>query len=50
LCHDRETLTLSPSGENTLKGELKKSAGKGVAITITLKTVAGKSGQARFKL
>lgn len=47
---ERETLTLVPSGGNTLKGELKKPAAKGASITITLKTVGGKSGQARFKL
>jgi nitrogen fixation protein FixH len=46
---DRETLTLTPSGENALKGEAKKPVGKGATITVTLKTAAGKSGQARFK-
>jgi len=47
---ERETLTLMPSGANTLKGDLKRPAAKGAAITITLKTIGGKSGQARFKL
>jgi hypothetical protein len=37
-----------PSDEMTLKGEAKKSVA-GAAITVTLKTIAGKSGQARFK-
>ena len=46
---DRETLTLSPSGENALKGDAKKNIGKGAAISITVKTAAGKSGQAKFK-
>jgi nitrogen fixation protein FixH len=44
----RETVTLVPSGENALKGDA-KSAVEGAAITVTLKTAAGKSGQARFK-
>ncbi|HZQ11832.1 MAG TPA: hypothetical protein VFB31_03380 [Pseudolabrys sp.] len=47
---ERETLTLVPSGGNAFKGELKRPAAKGGTITITLKTVGGKSGQARFKL
>ena len=47
---DRETVTLAPAGENALKGELKKAVVKGAAISVTLKTAAGKSGQARFKM
>jgi nitrogen fixation protein FixH len=47
---DRETLTLAPSAENALKGDAKKAVGTGATVTITLKTAAGKSGQARFKL
>jgi len=47
---DRETLTLTPSGENAIKGEAKKPVAKGATISVTLKTAAGKSGQARFKL
>ena len=46
---DRETLTLAPSGENSLKGDAKKPIAPGAAITLTLKTAAGKTGQARFK-
>jgi hypothetical protein len=46
---DRETLALSPSGENALNGEAKKAVAKGAAVSITLKTAAGRSGQARFK-
>ena len=45
---ERETVTLAPSGDNALKGDAKKAAG-GAAITVTLKTTAGKSGQARFQ-
>ncbi len=47
---DRETLTLAPSTENSLKGDAKKPVGKGASISVTLKTAAGKSGQARFKM
>ena len=47
---DRETLTLAASGESAMKGELKKPVTTGAAITITLKTTTGKSGQAKFKL
>ena len=45
---ERETVALVPSGEATLKGEAKKPVA-GAAITVTLKTAAGKSGQAKFK-
>jgi hypothetical protein len=45
---ERETVTLAPSGENALKGDAKKAVA-GAAITVTLKTAAGKSGQVRFK-
>ena len=45
---DRETVTLAPSGESALKGDAKKAIAGG-AITVTLKTAAGKSGQAQFK-
>lgn len=47
---DRETLQLKPSGENALQAQTKKAAGAGAQVTITLKTSAGRSGQARFKL
>lgn len=47
---DRETLALAPQGENSLKGEAKKPVAKGATVSVTLKTAAGKSGQARFKL
>jgi hypothetical protein len=44
---ERETVALAPSGEATLVGEAKKVVA-GAAITVTLKTAAGKSGQAKF--
>ena len=43
-----EIVTLTPSAENVLKGDAKKAVA-GAAITVTLKTAAGKAGQARFK-
>jgi hypothetical protein len=45
---EREVVTLTSSGEADLKGDAKKPVA-GAAITVTLKTAAGKSGQARFK-
>lgn len=45
---DRETVTLTPTGENALKGDAKAAIGGSAAITIVIKTAAGKSGQARF--
>lgn len=45
---ERETITLTPQG-NALKGEAKKPLAAGAAISLTLKTAAGKSGQAKFK-
>lgn len=45
---DRETLQLSASG-NSLKAEAKSDIAKGASVSVTLKTAAGKSGQARFK-
>ena len=47
---DRETVTLAPAGESALQGDAKKSVAKGAAISVTIKTAAGKSGQARFKM
>ncbi len=45
----RETITLAPSGENSLKGETKNVIAADTAITLTIKTAEGKSGQAKFK-
>src|ERR1700716_1055710 len=45
----RETVTLTPQGENSLKGEAKNPIPAGATITLTIKTAEGKSGQAKFK-
>jgi hypothetical protein len=45
---ERETVQLA-AGDNSLKGEAKKAIPAGAAVTLQLKTGAGKSGQARFK-
>ncbi|TWT11492.1 hypothetical protein [Reyranella sp. CPCC 100927] len=45
---NRETVVLAPSGENALKGDAKATIGSGAAITVIVKTAAGKSGQARY--
>jgi len=45
----RETVTLSPQGDNSLKGEAKNPIPAGATITLTIKTTEGKSGQAKFK-
>jgi hypothetical protein len=45
----RETVALTPQGENSLKGEAKNPIPAGATITLTIKTTEGKSGQAKFK-
>jgi hypothetical protein len=45
----REPVTLTPSGENSLKGEAKTAIAPDATITLTIKTEVGKSGQVRFK-
>ncbi len=45
----QETVTLAPSGENALVGTTKAPVAAGSAITVMVKTAAGKSGQARYK-
>ncbi len=45
---ERETITLSPSGNNAIKGEAKKPVASNASITLMLKTQQGKSGQAKF--
>lgn len=45
----RETLPLSPQGENSLNGDAKSPIAAGATITLTIKTADGKSGQAKFK-
>jgi hypothetical protein len=43
------TLNILDEGENALKGDAKAAIAKGANITVTLKTAAAKSGQAKFK-
>ena len=45
----KETLTLVAAGENSLQAEAKTPIAAGTAVTLSLKTAAGKSGQAKFK-
>ena len=45
----REPLTLTPSGENSLKGEAKRPIPSDATITLTIKTAEGKSGQVKFR-
>lgn len=45
----RETVTLAPQGENSLKGDAKTPIAAGATITLTIKTAEGKSGQTKFK-
>lgn len=47
---ERETLSLTSSGESALVGMAKKPIGAGATIAITIRTSGGRSGQARFKL
>ena len=46
---ERETLTLLPKQPNGLAGDAKKPVAPGAAVSITLKTATGKTGQARFR-
>jgi hypothetical protein len=45
----RETVTLAPQGENSLKGDAKNPIVASATITLTVKTAEGKSGQVKFK-
>ena len=45
----RETVALTPSGDNSLKGDAKSAIAPNTTITLTIKTAEGKSGQAKFK-
>jgi hypothetical protein len=47
---DRETITLAPSGDAALKGETKKAIAPNTQVTLMIKTAAGKSGQARYRI
>lgn len=46
---DREPVQLAPASESSLKGEAKMPIEGSATVLVTLKTAAGKSGQARFK-
>ena len=46
---ERETVKLEP-GDTSLRGEAKTALGANTQITLMLRTPAGKSGQARFKV
>lgn len=45
---NRETVQLTPSGDNALKGEAKNPVAAGATVTLVLKNAAGKSGQVKF--
>jgi hypothetical protein len=45
----RETVTLAPSGKNSLRGDAKGAIAPDATITLTIKTAEGKSGQVKFK-
>lgn len=45
----REPLTLTPAGDNSLKGDAKTPIAPDATITLTIKTAEGKSGQVKFK-
>jgi len=47
---DRETVKLDVSGDSALKGEAKKPVAPNTQVTLMLKTAAGKSGQARYRI
>lgn len=47
---DRETIALAQSGDAALKGETRKAIAPNTQITLMIKTAAGKSGQARYKI
>jgi hypothetical protein len=47
---DRETVSFAPSGANSLYAQVKKPVGTRATVTITLKTGAGRSGQAKFQI
>lgn len=46
----RETIKLDPHSPNLLKGDAKTAPASGANVTVTIRTKAGKSGQAKFKL
>ena len=46
---NRETISLTPQGENLLKGDAKNPIALDATITLTIKTAEGKLGQVKFK-
>lgn len=47
---DRETIKLIEASDGVLKGDVKKAVAPNTNVTLMLKTAAGKSGQARYKI
>ncbi len=47
---NRETVKLEAAGNASLRGEAKSALAPDTQVTLMLKTAAGKSGQARFKV
>lgn len=47
---DRETIKLVEAKDGVLKGDLKKAVAPNTNVTLMVKTAAGKSGQARYKI
>lgn len=45
---NRETVQLTVTGDNSLKGEARNSVPAGAVVTLVLKNAAGKSGQVKF--
>jgi hypothetical protein len=45
----RETVTLAPSGDNSLTGDAKAEVAPDATVTLTIRTAEGKSGQVKFK-
>jgi hypothetical protein len=45
----RETVTLAPSGDNSLTGDAKSAIAPNATLTLTIRTAEGKSGQVKFK-
>lgn len=46
----KDTVKLEPTGNNQLKGGMKAAAAPGSNVVLMIKTTAGKSGQAKFKI
>jgi hypothetical protein len=46
---NRERISLTPQGENSLRGDAKAPVAPGATITLTIQTTEGKSGQVKFE-